>query len=160
MPFEQRQKALRSSHFFVCCCEACCVEQIKRKHGESQEPHAAKKLTTGDPRRRAALLDARAQESCDAGDYDAAARYSAKALQLLRHVFPPSSIQVISARRHTWHAHPCKVDIHAAVCSLLTKRRNWDGCCSMRAPAQKLSLPYAVQRSLSWSTERWMRFSS
>ncbi|KAL1530789.1 hypothetical protein AB1Y20_001685 [Prymnesium parvum] len=78
LPVERRRAELRRTHYFTCRCEAC----VREERGDVEA------------RRRAASLDARAKDACDGGRYDAAARYSRRALRLLRIVFPPGAVQL------------------------------------------------------------------
>ena len=102
-PRAARQRSLREQYYFECRCTACAAE------GEGVEGEGAEAAgRTGSARvagggggaeaeravAAAAQLDALAFEACARDDFGGAARLVARAVALLRRVFPPESSQL------------------------------------------------------------------
>ena len=89
---DARQRSLREQYYFECLCTACAAE-------EGEAAGAAGVVGGGGAEAEravaaAAQLDALAFEACERDDFGGAARLVARAVALLRRVFPPESSQL------------------------------------------------------------------
>ena len=90
---DARQRSLREQYYFECLCTACAAEE-----GEAAGAAGVVGGGGGAEAERAvaaaAQLDALAFEACERDDFGGAARLVARAVALLRRVFPPESSQL------------------------------------------------------------------
>ena len=83
-----RQRSLREQYYFECACAACVAGEGAGVAAGGGGAEAERAVAA------AAQLDALAFEACERTDFGGAARLVARAVALLRRVFPPESSQL------------------------------------------------------------------